>query len=123
MGTTNNCYVPYYDVQEIEGDRRFPMNTIYFLYIAWLLTKGLVTETLPSCGEISLQVTQEAATVRFLSECKWGTNNDNETIQYYGRDQELTLTCWSEGSSIVGYPYVSPHPIPSVRTMIRLTFS
>lgn len=42
--------------------------------------------------------------MRFLSECKWGTDNYNETIKYYGRDQDLTLTCWLEGASIVGYP-------------------
>lgn len=59
---------------------------------------------MPSCGQIPLEVTQEAATVRFLTECKWGTDIYNETILYYGRDQDVVLTCWSEGSSIVGYP-------------------
>lgn len=62
-------------------------------------------EDLEYCGEVPLTVTQEQNTIRYLSECIWGYETGNEVITYYGRDVNITLTCWANGTEVMGDPY------------------
>ncbi|SPO07030.1 uncharacterized protein DNG_09724 [Cephalotrichum gorgonifer] len=84
LRTTDGCYLAEYDLIEYEGD---------------------FSAELDYCGNIPLAVTQERATVRYLSECLWGYETGNEGIAYYGRDVDITVTCWAEGSEVIGDLY------------------
>jgi hypothetical protein len=78
-----NCYLAEYDLTEY-GDFRADLN---------------------HCGEVPLSITRQDATVRYLSECKWGRSTSSESILYYGRDVDVTLTCWSNGNTIMNDNY------------------
>lgn len=64
----------------------------------------VVSAELEYCGHIPLDVTQERATVRYLSECIWGYETGDEGIAYYGRDVDITVTCWAKGTEVMGDP-------------------
>jgi len=49
-----------------------------------------------------LQITTQATKVRYLSECKWSAEERSESVAYYGRDQEITLICWDNGTEVLG---------------------
>ncbi|SPO06058.1 uncharacterized protein DNG_08747 [Cephalotrichum gorgonifer] len=84
LKTAEGCFVPEYDLVEYEGD-----------YVA----------ELEFCGDTPLVVTHEPAIVRYLSECKWGYSTSRESIKYYGRDADITVTCWAEGEAIMNDHY------------------
>lgn len=66
-----------------------------------LTSLRLVTEDLDYCGEVPLAITEEAAEVKYLSECKWGSYTSDESILFYGRDVDVTLTCWAQGETVL----------------------
>lgn len=55
-----------------------------------------VSAELEFCGEIPLEVTQQRARVKYLAVCRWGPNRTGEPIAYYGRDDDIIVTCWVE---------------------------
>lgn len=61
-----------------------------------------VSEDLDYCGRVPLDITRQDATVRYLSEGKWTASTAAESILYYGRDVDITVTCWTEGTEIIG---------------------
>ncbi|CEJ79835.1 hypothetical protein VHEMI00052 [[Torrubiella] hemipterigena] len=84
LKTVDNCYVAEYDLKEYAGD--------------W-------SQDLKYCGKVPKTITTQKSKVRYLSECKWESGTSSETIKYYGRDVDITLTCWVEGSEIVKDKY------------------
>lgn len=60
------------------------------------------TQELEYCGEVELDITEQDATVRYLSEGKWGYDTSSESLEYYGRDEDVTLTCWTDGADVNG---------------------
>jgi hypothetical protein len=84
LKTTSNCYVAEYDLIEYAGD---------------------YTQELEYCGEVELDITEQDATVRYLSEGKWGYDTSSESLEYYGRDEDVTLTCWTDGADVNGNGY------------------
>jgi hypothetical protein len=64
------------------------------------------TEELEYCGEVELDITEQDATVRYLSEGKWGYGTSSESLEYYGRDEDVTLTCWTDGDDVNGNRWV-----------------
>lgn len=65
----------------------------------------VVSADLEYCGRVPLNITRQPASVRYLSECKWGPSTSSESIAYYGRDVDVTLTCWADGSVVMDDPY------------------
>ncbi|KYK57982.1 hypothetical protein DCS_04995 [Drechmeria coniospora] len=76
LKTIDSCYITEYDLIEYAGD---------------------FSADLKYCGQVSLDITRQAAAVRYLSECKWAPSTSSESMQFYGRDVDVTLTCWTEG--------------------------
>ncbi|KAI9899409.1 hypothetical protein N3K66_005870 [Trichothecium roseum] len=81
LKTTDNCYITEYDLVEYAGD---------------------FTADLKYCGRVQKDITTQDAEVRYLSECKWGYSTSDESIKYYGRDVDVTLTCYAKGTEVVG---------------------
>jgi hypothetical protein len=81
LKTGDECYIAEYDFIETNTDYR---------------TK------IPYCGSIPEDITRQAATVRYLTTCNWERNVRGGDITHYGRDEEVTLTCFTEGGSVVG---------------------
>uniref|UniRef100_A0A8H7KDY0 Cyanovirin-N domain-containing protein n=1 Tax=Bionectria ochroleuca TaxID=29856 RepID=A0A8H7KDY0_BIOOC len=84
LKTTENCYISEYDLVEYQGDFRTDLKT---------------------CGKVPLKITKQPAKVRYLSECKWGYSTSDESMKFYGRDLDVTLTCWTEGGEVLNNPY------------------
>ena len=84
----------------VSGDGRLasgyniPANSVF--------SRNPVSAELDYCGHVPLDVTQEPATVRYLSECKWGPSAYDESISYYGRNVDITLICWDNGTILMG---------------------
>jgi hypothetical protein len=79
--TTDECYLSEFDLTE-QFDFRSELE--------W-------------CGEVPLEITRQDATVRYLSECKWGRSTSSESMRFYGRDLDVELTCWDESDlDVVG---------------------
>lgn len=76
------------------NDRRSPANS-------HLSSPPIVREKLPYCGEVPMDITRQDATVRYLSECKWGYDTSTESMLFYGRDQDVTLTCYGQGGTVM----------------------
>lgn len=64
----------------------------------------VVREELEYCGDVPLEITEQDAEVRYLSECKWEYSTSSESLLYYGRDLDTTLTCWAEGEPVLENP-------------------
>lgn len=85
LKTTDNCYITEYDLIEYPGD---------------------FSVDLKHCGNTPFDITRQPAKVRYLSECKWSYSTSAESIKYYGRDVDVTLTCWAESErKIAGDAY------------------
>lgn len=64
----------------------------------------VVRTDLKTCGKVPLKITKQPAKVRYLSECKWGYSTSDESMKFYGRDLDVTLTCWTEGGEVLNNP-------------------
>lgn len=51
-----------------------------------------------------LNITRQPAQVRHLSECKWWPSTSSVSMKYYGRDVDVTLTCWIESYPVMEDP-------------------
>lgn len=86
-----------------------------------------VSADLPSCGRVPLKITKQDNKVRYLSECKWTSSTSSESIKFYGRDQDVTLTCFvPDGSNILNntnwYKVCSPSALsPFILSYLILT--
>lgn len=107
--TTENCYLPEYDLI-LYGDCKLPFPPAFLLASSHITPTSLTSPSrvvradLEYCGEVPLDITRQDATVRYLSECKWSRATSSESIVYYGRDVDVTLTCWANGNTIMGDP-------------------
>jgi hypothetical protein len=107
-----NVYIPWYDdvvtltcwtEGETVGDTSLWLKTTDNCFLAEfdLVEQEDLREKLPYCGEVPLDITRQDATVRYLSECKWGYDTSAESILFYGRDQDITLTCYAQGGAVL----------------------
>lgn len=97
--TTDGCYVPESDLFEYEGDCEWKRNRLHGVVghaNPSAFFHDAVSAELEFCGEIPLEVTQQRARVRYLAACKWGHSKTADSIAYYGRDEDITVTCWVE---------------------------
>ncbi|CEJ91179.1 hypothetical protein VHEMI06909 [[Torrubiella] hemipterigena] len=62
---------------------------------------GDITEDLKYCGQIPMDIYREPAQVRYLSECKASPYTTDEDVQFYGRDQNITVTCSTKGQELL----------------------
>ncbi|OCL14595.1 hypothetical protein AOQ84DRAFT_280768 [Glonium stellatum] len=82
LGTSDGCYVTQYDLA---------------------LYNGSYTRDLEYCGSDSEEenLTEDAATTQYDTECNICPWIDCDTVQYLGPQTDLIVTCWTNDSSLI----------------------
>lgn len=87
----------------------FPSTTSYNIQVTVSYARGsllspektnqfAVSKDLKPCGNIPQKITKQAARLKYLSTCNWKRYTEGQVIAYYGRDKDITLTCWGQGT-------------------------